>query len=101
MSVFRFFFIAIVSGVNLSAEAALINGGEGLIYDSDRNITWTQSANLPGSNGIRRFEAQAWPENLMFAGFGDWRLPSAINEDGSGPCGQDWWPGRTRASPIT
>jgi hypothetical protein len=50
-------------------------------YCQDRSKTW-------GDDGEMYWhEAVAWAESLVFAGFNDWRLPSALNEDGSGPCG--------------
>jgi hypothetical protein len=29
--------------------------------------------------------ANAWADQLVYGGFDDWRLPSALNQDGSGP----------------
>lgn len=28
----------------------------------------------------------SWAQNLVYGGYDDWRLPSAFNRDGSGPC---------------
>jgi hypothetical protein len=30
--------------------------------------------------------ATAWANQLVYGGFADWRLPAALNQDGSGPC---------------
>jgi len=35
------------------------------------------------------FEAKIWADNLIYAGYDDWRLPSALNTDGSDPCQLD------------
>src|SRR5215831_2392708 len=65
------------------AEATLIDRGNGLIYDTVLNITWTQNANLcvtlgnciPGPGGFMSFaNANTWAANLVFGGFSDWRL---------------------------
>lgn len=74
-------------------------------YDDDFNITWLKDANLAASNGFGLVQggyssynfngtltwdvAQTWfaamnAQNYM--GYNDWRLPSALNRDGSGPC---------------
>ncbi len=73
-----------------SAHAALENRGvdtEGnrLIYDDDRDITWYDF-----SNPVDDWQAQVdWADALVvdFGGtiYDDWRLTSALNEDGSGP----------------
>ena len=58
-----------------SASATLIDRGPNLVYDDVLNITWTRNARLPGSSNLTRAQAQAWVENLVYAGFDDWRLP--------------------------
>ncbi len=74
------------------ADALLINRGGGLIYDSDRNITWLADANYAETSGIDADglmtwdQANAWAEGLVYGGHDDWRLPSNLNPDGSGPC---------------
>lgn len=82
-----------------SAQAALIDRGGGMIYDDVLNITWLKDANYAAtqfseSGGVvgdvdgrmSWADANAWAENLVFGGFDDWRLPTALNSDGSGPC---------------
>lgn len=99
-------------GMTVSSYATLIDQGGGLIYDSDFNITWLQDANYantshyvtPGGVDITVCpppgdptpnprcgrmiwaEAKVWAADLVYGGFDDWRLPSALNQDGSGPC---------------
>jgi len=55
-------------------QANLIDRGNGLIYDTDLNITWLQDAALSGTT-MTWFDASAWADNLIFQGFDDWRLP--------------------------
>ncbi len=82
------------------ANATLYNRGGGLIYDDNLDITWLWDANyvettgyddaLYGSDrggGLMWSDAMEWAENLEYGGYRDWRLPSPLNQDGSGPCG--------------
>ncbi len=79
-----------------AAHAALVDRGGGLVYDTDYDITWLQDADYPttsaypaiDSNGQMSWEeAKTWAADLVYGGYDDWRLPSAFNPDGSGPCG--------------
>jgi hypothetical protein len=88
-------------GVASTASAALVSelGGE-VVYDTDYNITWLANANLAASNtfgvsginadGTMNWDtAQSWitaMNTANYLGLNDWRLPTAINKDGSGPC---------------
>jgi hypothetical protein len=77
--------------VSLPASATLYDRGDGLIYDSDLDITWLQDANYAktsnyDADGLMRWvDAVAWADQLEYGGYDDWRLPSAYNEDGTGP----------------
>jgi hypothetical protein len=86
----KVFFIGIflaVLGFSPLANAALQNNGNGLIYDTDLNITWYDYLNLgPHNNGLEWAEAIAWTSGLIAGGVTGWRLPTALNTDGSGPC---------------
>ncbi len=83
--------MAMVFGLSLQAQAALQNLGTDslgnrLIYDTDFNITWYDFRYT--SSGWDN--AVAWADALSVT-FGsntytDWRLPTALNQDGSGPC---------------
>ncbi len=72
-----------------SAEAALIDRGSGFIYDDVQDITWAQDANI---NGADIWDNQvAWAAgysqtHTVYGTFDDWRLPTALNGDGSDPC---------------
>jgi len=74
----------LVFALSTVAEAGLIDRGGGLIYDSDLDITWLQDANYAGV-AMSHDEALAWAESLVYQGYEDWRLPSALNQDGTGP----------------
>ena len=69
-----------------TSSAGLISKLNGLVvYDTDRNITWLADANLAGTP-MTWATAKDWAANLVYVGFDDWRLPTALNADGSGPC---------------
>jgi len=67
-----------------SALASPTDRGGGLIYDSDLDITWLQNANYAGTTMLWE-QASQWAQDLVYQGYDDWRLPSALNQDGSGP----------------
>ncbi len=71
-------------GLTISSQATLIDRGGGLIYDDDMDITWLQNANLAGPMNWN--QAMTWAANLTYGDFDDWRLPTALNMDLSGPC---------------
>ncbi|MBI5096612.1 MAG: DUF1566 domain-containing protein, partial [Nitrospirae bacterium] len=79
-------------GISVSADAILIDRGNGMIYDTDLDITWLQNANYAKTSGydsdgrMTWNEANIWANNLVYGGYRDWRLPTAFNQDGSGPC---------------
>ena len=56
--------------------------GNRLIYDSDLNITWYDAPPA----WLTYNEAVAWAQNLNIGGVTGWRLPTSLNQDGSGPC---------------
>lgn len=66
-----------------TADAALIDRGNNLIYDDDLNITWLADARYARtsgyhSEGLLTFtEAESFVNQLTYAGFTDWRLPAA------------------------
>lgn len=66
-----------------AAQAALIDRGGGLIYDSDLNITWLADANYAQTSGFDAdgrmtwSAANAWAAGLTYGGYSDWRLPTS------------------------
>src|ERR1035438_5147029 len=91
--------LALLAGLALfgAGQAALIDNGGGLIYDSVLNITWLQNANLAASNtfGVSGIgadgsmtwnTAQSWIGAMNAAdylGQSDWRLPTTSQANGS------------------
>ena len=87
----------IVALLPLSAHAALIDRGNGLIYDSDLNITWLENANLGSQNtfgvsGIGASGQMSWFTALNwvaamnaanYLGYSNWRLPQTMPVNGS------------------
>jgi len=75
-----------------SAQAVLIDRGNGMIYDTVQNLTWLQDWNLRWTQGFSNIGrsgwvgADQWTRDLVFGGFDDWRLPTALNSNGSGVC---------------
>jgi len=72
-------------------QPPLIDRGLGLIYDTERNITWLQDVNYAKTVGRSRDGQLTWPQamewvaTLSYRGVRGWRLPTALNADGSGP----------------
>ena len=79
-----------VLAYSVQANAALHNLGTDslgnqLIYDTDFDITWYDYSNYGNWQSMMN-----WADGLTvdFGGtiIDDWRLPTALNQDGSGPC---------------
>jgi hypothetical protein len=61
-----------------------------MIYDSTLNITWVQDwrlivTNPTAKSNVTQAQAIVWADNLVFGGYDDWRLPTALKADGT-PC---------------
>lgn len=63
-----------------TAQAALIDRGGGLFYDTELNVTWLQNANI---NGLMTWDqATTWASGLSYydgvrnVTYTDWRLPT-------------------------
>lgn len=71
-----------------SAQAALIDRGEGFIYDDVLDVTWAQNANI---NGLMDWDtAVAWADGYsqthsVYGTFDDWRLPT-VTDTGASKC---------------
>ena len=80
----------ILSAMVGTAQASLVNrdlNNDGItdaFYDTDLNITWYIGADAISTNSWEI--AMSWAANFNFGGYAGWRLPSALNRDGSGPC---------------
>ena len=70
----------------------LIDRGHGLLYDVERDLTWLQDTNYAKTVGhsvdgqMTWDRAKGWVAHLHYRGITGWRLPTALNQDGSGPC---------------
>lgn len=91
----------VAMGASAGAQAAPVLEKRGeVVFDPSTNLEWLANANLAatntfsvsgiGSNGQMTWTtAQAWIEAMNTAnylGHNDWRLPTALNQDGTGPC---------------
>lgn len=70
---------------NIQSYAALINNGDGTVTDDDIGIMWL----LETPSDMNWADAQSWAGNLVFSGYDDWRLPSALDFS-SGAADTDW-----------
>jgi hypothetical protein len=78
-------------GLSSVANAALIDRGGGLIYDTDLDITWLADANITGMTSLGDQmtwdEARTWAANLSYydsvrnVTYTDWRLPTTVQPD--------------------
>lgn len=86
------FLLATTLSVSEAAHANLLDRGGGMFYDDDLNITWLQDTNYAKTSGASADGqmtwdvAMTWAADLSYGGYTDWRLPSALNGDGTGPC---------------
>ena len=72
-----------------TTQATLIDRGSGLIYDADLDITWLADANYAMTSGydadgrMSWSAALVWAQQLNYAGFTNWRLPTTLDPDPS------------------
>lgn len=85
--------------VSISANAALIDRGNGLIYDTTMDIIWQSNANLSASNtfgvsGINSDGTMTWAtaqqwvaamNTVNYLGHSNWRLPTTAVPDPNSP----------------
>jgi hypothetical protein len=70
-----------------ASQSALIDRGNGLIYDDVLDVTWMQDANYMVTSGfnadglVNHTTATNWVSNLSYQGYDDWPIPtiSALN----------------------
>ncbi len=68
----------------VSAQAILIDNGDGTVTDTAAGLMWQKTTTtLPGGSGSTWNDATSWADTLGLAGYDDWRLPTALNDDGS------------------
>ena len=74
--------LCLVLAVSLHANAALtpVTGlgpshDHTVVKDTDSGLMWLQNANLGGT--MTWSQAKTWADTLVYAGYDDWRLPSA------------------------
>ncbi|MDH5300024.1 MAG: PEP-CTERM sorting domain-containing protein [Gammaproteobacteria bacterium] len=82
-------FMATAVGLGLilssGANAALIDRGNGMIYDTVQNITWLQDANYAKTSSYDSdgkmvwADANNWVNSLSYGGYNDWRLASFVD----------------------
>ena len=74
----------------VQANAALVDRGTGMIYDTDLGITWLQDANYAQTSGydadgrMTWNQATNWAAGLNINGITGWRLPSTVDGPASG-----------------
>jgi hypothetical protein len=74
----------VVLGWLSTSDAALIDRGTGMIYDTNLGITWLQDADYAQTSGYHHnglmdyYEANAWIGSLSYGGYNDWRLPKTL-----------------------
>lgn len=84
------FILLLLVNFTISANAALVDNGDGTLTDTDRGLMWLKDANYAKTSSydtdgkMNWFDAMAWADMLYYAGYSDWRLPTAF--DGTGYC---------------
>lgn len=68
--------LVVLLGFVVPANAVLIDRGTGMIYDTELGITWLQDGATSGTIGSFE-QALAWADQLVYRGYGDWRLPTS------------------------
>jgi hypothetical protein len=70
------------AAVTGTAQASLVDRGNGMLYDNVLNLTWLQDANYAKTSGASATglmdwaTATTWAANLVYGGYSDWRLAS-------------------------
>jgi hypothetical protein len=88
--------VGVVLGlVTGGANAALYSRSNGnMVYDDVLNVTWLADWNASKGygdaqpNGAMTWSvANNWANTLVVDGYSGWRLPTSLNQNGTGPCG--------------
>jgi len=78
------FFVMYVRGESQVGINAFIDNGDGTIVDLYSDLMWMEvdSGFLNEDGGMNWYEAQDWAADLEYAGYSDWRVPTAIELQG-------------------
>ena len=88
-------YVGVVLGLTTcGANAALYSRDNGqMVYDDVLNVTWLADWNASKGYGdadpdgrMTWGAANTWANTLVVDGYSGWRLPTSLNQDGSGPC---------------
>ncbi len=78
-------------GLASTAQATLLDRGNGMIYDTVQDLTWLQDANYAQTSGydgdghMTWDNATSWVAGLNYGGYSDWRLAS-VTDNGNDGC---------------
>jgi hypothetical protein len=83
--------LTLLSITTFSAQASLVDRGNGMLYDNVLNLTWLQDANYANTSGYASATggamdwttATTWATNLVYGGYSDWRLASNTPVNGN------------------
>ncbi len=67
-------------GWGASAQAILIDNGDGTVTDTSSGLMWLKDSTL--NQGVTWEAANAWAGSVTVGGFDDWRLASALDSNG-------------------
>ncbi len=90
--VLSFVVLILAFGTTGISHAELIDNGDGTVTDTDMGLMWLQDANYAMTSGysasgrLNFNDATIWANDLVFASYDDWRLPSPDLD-----CGIDYW----------
>ncbi|MEQ9460718.1 MAG: DUF1566 domain-containing protein [Phycisphaeraceae bacterium] len=74
--------LIITAALSHTTQAALLDRGHGLIYDTSTGLTWLQDANYAQNSGydadgkMHLAAARSFANNLVYKGIDDWHLPN-------------------------
>lgn len=75
--------LALLFSVGLigNSQATLLDRGNGMVYDTDQDLTWLKDTNIAKTRGhgndgkLHVTEVMDWVNSFEYAGYSDWRLP--------------------------
>ena len=73
------------------SQAAFIDAGGGMVYDTELNVTWLKDADYAmtagyDADGLMNWDsAVTWASSLTVGGVTGWRLPTMTTSSGGGP----------------